>query len=178
MFINKRFEYFLVIQMNEADTKTIRLTTGAYKILSNEKKKLSELTKISYSYSDIILAGLVLLDALSSEHRQIVLDLLKKFKKARIASKSEKAEIDIEALFNESIKETYDKLSSEMLKEIVTGIIRHLIDRGFPGAAMEVLMSNVRLFDEYERNHLSFEILAAMAEGSRPKNLDIQKDRG
>jgi hypothetical protein len=164
--------------MNEVDTKTIRLTTDAYKILSDGKKKLSESTKISYSYSDIILAGLVLLDALGKEHGQIVLDLLKKFKKARIASKSVEAEIDIEVLFKESTKEIYDRLSSEMLKETVTNIIRHLINRGFPGAAMEVLMSNVHLFDEYERNHLSFEILAAMAEGSRPKNLDIQEDRG
>ena len=155
--------------MKEDDTKTIRLTKDAYKILHAEKKKLSDISEASYSYSDVILTGLALLDALSEEHRALVLDLLRNFKKARIKRKSEESNINIEHLFRNAAREINDKISSELLKDTISKIIQHLIKSGFPGAAMDILLSNAHLFDEHERNQLSFEILAAMAEIGQPK---------
>jgi len=169
IFINRRQECTSVSSMDELNTKTIRLTLDAYKILNSEKKKLSSMSGVSYSYSDIILAGLAILDALSEEHRTVVLDLLRTFKKARLAGKSRKAEINIESLFKDTTKNLSGRLSSEMVKENIVQIINILLERDFPGAAMEVLLDNVNIFDEHERNQLSFEILAAMADKAQPE---------
>jgi len=155
--------------VKDDNTKTIRITKDAYKILHAEKKKLSDISKISYSYSDVILTGLVLLDALSEKHRALVLDLLRNFKKARIKSKSEESSIGIEHIFEEATREINDKIFSKLLKDTIAKIIQHLIKSGFPGAAMDILLSNANLFDEQERNQLSFEILAAMAEMDQSK---------
>ncbi len=155
--------------MKEDDTKTIRITKDAYKILHAKKKELSSMGGVSYSYSDVILAGLAILDALSEEHEAFVLDLLKYFKKARLERKSEKSNINIEQLFKEATKKAGDEISSKLLKDTITEIIQHLIERGYPGAAMSILLSHAHLFDEYERNRLSFEILAAMGDIEEPK---------
>jgi len=154
--------------VKENDTKTIRITKDAYKILHSKKKKLSSMSGVSYSYSDVILAGLALLDAVGEKHEAFILDLLRYFKKARLERKSEKPHINIEHLFKEATKKAEGEISSKLLKDTITEIIQHLIKSGFPGAAMDVLLSNANLFDEYERNQLSFEILAAMAK--KPKN--------
>ncbi|WP_297552441.1 hypothetical protein [Thermococcus sp.] len=151
--------------MENVDTKTIRLTLDAYKILNFEKKKLNQISNVSYTYSDIILASLAILEALNKENQPLVIDILRKFKNARVNSDK----TNIEELFKNTANEIVSELSSNLLEEAITKIIEHLIERGFPGAAMEVLLSNVNLFDAHERNQLSFEILSAMAEISQPE---------
>ncbi|CAI1492370.1 conserved protein of unknown function [Thermococcus nautili] len=153
--------------MDELNTKTIRLTLDAYKILNSEKKKLNQIANVSYTYSDIILASLAILEALNNENRPLVIDILRKFKNARVSSDK----TNIEELFKNTVNEIVSELSSNLLKEAITKIIEHLIERGFPGAAMEVLLSNVNLFDAHERNQLSFEILAAIGENQKLKEL-------
>ncbi|NJE60534.1 hypothetical protein [Thermococcus sp. 21S7] len=153
--------------MDELNTKTIRLTLDAYKILNSEKKKLNQIANVSYTYSDIILASLAMLEALNNENRPLVIDILRKFKNARVNSDK----TNIEELFKNTVNEIVSELSSNLLKEAITKIIEHLIERGFPGAAMEVLLSNVNLFDAHERNQLSFEILAAIGENQKLKEL-------
>ena len=151
--------------MDKLNTKTIRLTLDAYKILNSEKKKLNQIANVTYTYSDIILASLAVLEALNNENRPLVINILGNFKNARVNNDN----TNIEELFKNTVNEIVNELSSNLLKETITKIIKHLIERGFPGAAMEVLLSNVNLFDIHERNQLSFEILSAMAEISQPK---------
>jgi len=153
--------------MDKAVAKTIRLTKDAYKILNSEKKKLNQITNVSYTYSDIILASLAILEALNNENQPLVIDILGKFKNARV--NSDRNKVNIEELFQNTADEIVSELSSNLLKDTITGIIKHLIEKGFPGAAMEVLLRNVTLFDIHERNQLSFEILSAMAEKAEPE---------
>jgi len=86
---------------------------------------------VSYSYSDVILAGWTLLDALNEKHEAFVMDLLKYFKKARVGRKFEKFDINIGHLFKEATRKAEDEISFKLLKDTIAEIIQHLIERGY-----------------------------------------------
>jgi len=155
--------------MKEVNTKTIRITKDAYKILSAEKKKLADFSDTSYTYSDIILTGLSLLDVLKDSHDTVIQDLLNKFKNARLENRPSSGGVGIEELFTKTVEEVKAQICSKFLENTIRAVITHLIEKGFPEAAMEVLLTNTHLFNEHERNSLSFEILSAIADKTEPR---------